>query len=332
MEQFAPDTLETIQVRYQIMRQVIHRQPLGRRQLAKDLGLTERTVRSEINLLKERGIINITPAGIYVTPVGGKLLRDIDEIIPFLYQTQTLAEKIKQLFNIPEVIVVPGDSNTDPLTKKDLGRVAARYLRKVLYPSCTLAVTGGTTLAEMAEAMESGIHLTDVLVVPARGGLGEEMELQAGTIAAKIAKAIGAQYRLLHIPDNLEKSTVEILKKDPHIGRIVKDIKAANILVHGIGSALEMANRRRFSAAEINFLLQNNAVGEALRYYFDVRGKIVFEVQGIGLELDDLNNISLIIAVAGGSNKAKAIKAVISKLQESVLITDEGAAMEIIKD
>ena len=213
LERFAPETLEIIQSRYQVLRQVMHRQPVGRRQLAKDLGLSERAVRSEINILKERGIIHITPAGLYLTPAGETMLQEIDEIIPFLYQTQTLAEKIKHLFSISEVIVVPGDSYTDQLTQKDLGRAAARYLKKLLYPSCTLAVTGGTTLAEMAEAIGPGIQLSDVLVVPARGGLGEDMEQQAGTIAAKIATAIGAQYRLLHIPDNLEESTVEILKR-----------------------------------------------------------------------------------------------------------------------
>lgn len=330
MERFAPETLETIQSRYQILRQVMHRQPVGRRQLVKDLGLTERAVRSEIDILKERGIIHITPAGIYLTTAGEEMLHEIDDIIPFLYQTQTLAEKLKQLFGIPEVIVVPGDSYSDPLARKDLGRTAARYLKKLLYPSCTLAVTGGTTLAEMAESIGSGMNLPDMTVVPARGGLGEEMEQQAGTIAAKIAKSLGAQYRLLHIPDNLEETTVEILKKDFHIARVIENIKASDILVHGIGSALEMANRRRLTPAEIDFLKKNRAVGEALRYYFDERGKIVYEVPGIGLELSDLDNIAVIIAVAGGSNKAQAIEAVLSSRRQSLLITDEGAAKEII--
>jgi len=330
MERFAPETLEIIQGRYQVLRQVMHRQPVGRRQLVKDLGLTERAVRSEIDILKERGIIHITPAGIYLTASGEELLHDIDDIIPFLYQTQTLAEKLKQLFGIPEVIVVPGDSHTDPLALKDLGRTAARYLKKFLFPACTLAVTGGTTLAEMADSMDSGLSLPDMMVVPARGGLGEEMEQQAGTIAAKIAKSLGAQYRLLHIPDNLEESTVGILKKDFHIARIIEDIKRSDILVHGIGSALEMANRRRLSPAEISFLKQNSAVGEALRYYFDEKGKIVYEVPGIGLELNDLQNIAVIIAVAGGSNKAQAIEAVLRNRRQSLLITDEGAAKEIL--
>ena len=60
------------------------------------------------------------------------------------------------------------------------------------------------------------------------------------------------------------------------------------------------------------------------------RGKIVYEVPGIGLELSDLDNIAVIVAVAGGSNKAQAIEAVLRSRRQSLLITDEGAAKKII--
>lgn len=331
MERFAPEAVEIIKTRYQVLRQVLNHQPVGRRQLCKDLGYKERLIRSEVDILKARGAVHTTQAGICLTPVGEELLHDIDELIPALFDMQILALKIKKIFNLNEVIVVPGDSFQDSLVKNDIGRAAARLMQKSIYPGCTVAVTGGTTLAEMADAIGSDIDAAGVLVVPARGGLGEDMDQQAGTIAAKIARAIGAQYRLLHIPDNLEESTAEILKKDVHIIEVVNIIKSSNILFHGIGSAIEMANRRGLTEGEIDFLLQKKAVGEALRYYFDKKGNIVYEVPGIGLELSNLRNINTIIAVAGGSNKAQAIEAVLSSGHQNVLVTDEGAAKEMIR-
>jgi len=331
MERFAPEAMEIIEIRYRVLRQIIHGQPVGRRQLVKALGYSERTVRGEIDLLRERGAIYTTPAGIYLTPDGEEMLREIDELIPLLFNLQSLADQVKARFNLDEVILVPGDSHYDPLAKKDLGRAAARYLRKTLQPASIMAVTGGTTLAEMAEAIGEGINLPDVLVVPARGGLGEEMEQQAGTIAAKIARAVGGQYRLLHIPDNLEENTAEILKKDVHVAGMVDTIKASQILFHGIGHAQEMASRRGLGPRAMDFLTQHRAVGEALRYYFDEKGTIVYEVPGIGLELADLDKIARVVAVAGGSNKASAIESVLRSGKENVLISDEGAARSIIR-
>ncbi|MGI5921607.1 MAG: sugar-binding transcriptional regulator [Syntrophomonadaceae bacterium] len=330
MDRFAPEAIEIMELRYQVLRQVIHNSPIGRRQLAKNIGCTERLVRSEVDLLKDRGALKTSAAGIFITPYGEEMLNDIDELIPFLFNIEALAKQIKARYALKEVIIVPGDSYQDSLAKKDIGRAAARFLEKLLYPGCIMAVSGGSTLAEMAEAITDGIYMPEVLVVPARGGLGEDMDQQASTIAARIARAIGAQYRLLHIPDSLEKSTAQALKEDMHINAVVQIIKASNILVQGIGSALEMASRRRLSAEQIGELQKRQAVGEVLRYYFDKMGNIVYETPGIGMELEDLDNIDTIVAVAGGSNKAQAIDAVLSKRRHHVLITDEGAAKQII--
>ncbi len=330
LEQFVPEALEIMEIRYHLLRQILHKELVGRRQLARELGYTERLVRSEIDILKSKGAISVSPAGINITPYGEDLLKNIDEMIPFLFSNQVLAGKLKRLFDLEEVIIVPGDSSLDFVAKQDLGRVAARYLSRILYSGVILAVTGGSTLAEMAKAINAETELNEVLVVPARGGLGEQMEEQAGTIAAKIARAIEAQYRLLHLPDNLEEKTVEVLKEDKHVKGFINDIKSCHILVHGIGSALEMAHRRGLSPQEVDLLQARGAVGETLRYYFDIKGNIVYEVPGIGIELTDLENIEEVIAVAGGSKKALAIEAILSNKHQNVLITDEGAARQIL--
>lgn len=331
MERFAPEAVEIMVTRYEILRHVLYNQPIGRRQLTKNMGSTERTVRSELDLLKSKGAIKSTGAGIYLTDFGHEMLRDIETLVPGLFHIKSLSEKLKSRFGLREVIIVPGDSNQDPYAQEDLGRAAAEFLHSSLYPGCVVAVTGGTTLAGMARAMRAGVEQAETIcLVPARGGLGENVETQAGNIAAKIAKKIGAQYRLLHIPDNLEKSTAEALKKDIHVKEVLDTIKSVRILLHGIGPADEMAERRGLSAKEKRFLQQNQAQGEALRYYFSQMGKIIFEIPGIGLELEDIQHIEKIIAVAGGSNKADAIAAVLKSGFDHILITDEGAAQKII--
>lgn len=330
LERFAPESIEIIENRYKILRQVLHNQPLGRRQISKNLGFSEREVRNEVELLKNRGALESTQAGIYITAYGEELLREVDEIVPWIFKIQSLADKLKERFRLKQVIIVPGDSYVNEAVKEDMGRAAAEHLRRIMFPACTLAVTGGTTLAKMSEYIRPGINATDICVVPARGGLGENVEQQAGNIAAHIARTIGAQYRLLHIPDNIEESTARALQKDIHIQEVIKIIKSADILVHGIGPAAIMAEKRGLAEQEIEYLQQMEARGEAMRYYFDRWGKIIFEIPGLGLDQDDLDSIKTIMAVAGGSNKAAAIEAVLKHGQQKVLVTDEGAAQKII--
>lgn len=331
MERFAPEAIEIMINRYRVLKQVFYNQPIGRRQLTRNMGSTERIIRSEIDLLKSRGAMQTTALGLYLTAYGEEMLRDIEELVPGLFNIQLLGEKVKDRFGLREVIIVPGDSSTDPLAQDDLGRAGAEYLRKILFPGCILAVTGGSTLAGVANMMREGLeNAADIFIVPARGGLGENVETQAGNIAAKIAQTIGAQYRLLHIPDNLEQSTAEALKRDIHISEVIRTMKSANILMHGIGPALEMADRRNLLTQEKEVLHLHDARAEALRYYFDQWGKIIFEIPGIGIECEDVHHIDTIVAVAGGSNKAAAIEAVLNSGKEHILITDEGAAQKII--
>ncbi|HWQ74846.1 MAG TPA: sugar-binding domain-containing protein [Syntrophomonas sp.] len=331
IERFAPEAVQIIAFRYEFLRHVLYSQPVGRRQLTINMRSTERMVRNEFDLLKHKGAVASTAAGIYLTDFGYDMLREVETLVPGLFHTKMLAEKIKSRFGLRKVLIVPGDSNEDVYAAADLSRVSAEYLRSTFYPGCIVAVTGGTTLAGMARAMRPGAELeADICLVPARGGFGEKVETQAGSIVAKIAQNIGAQYRLLHIPDNLEPSTAEALKKDIHVQEVLNIIKSARILVHGIGPAEEMAERRGLSPDEKTYLQENGAQGEALRYYFNQMGKIIFEIPGIGLELDDIHHIDTIIAVAGGSNKAEAIEAVLKSGFDHVLITDEGAAQKII--
>ncbi len=331
LERLAPELVHAVRLRYRVLREILHHQPVGRRQIARRLGCSERTARAEIEYLREKGALVVSGSGISLTEYGREVIQEADAVIGCLEKLNTLERMLQNEFGLEQVIVVPGDSSFDIYTKKDLGRVAARCLKDSLYDGCKVAVTGGTTLAEVAHAIYGAAEARDVLVLPARGGLGGEVEEQANVVAARIAKAIGAEYRLLHVPDNLEEPLLESLKKDPHIGEMVELIKSADILVHGIGSALEMATRRGLSSEGLRILEERGAVGEFLRYYFDKDGHVVYSQPGIGIDFEDLRRLKKVIAVAGGSEKAQAIAAVLRNRRQGVLVTDEGAARKILE-
>jgi len=71
-----PELLSVMQKRYQILQYIRLMQPIGRRNLAVSLGLTERVLRSEVTFLKEQDLIDIYPSGMTLTNEGELLLAE----------------------------------------------------------------------------------------------------------------------------------------------------------------------------------------------------------------------------------------------------------------
>ena len=104
----------------------------------------------------------------------------------------------------------------------------------------------------------------------------------------------------------------------------------ANIVLHGIGSAEEMARRRGMTPEKIDDLLQKGAVGEAFGYYFDRDGKVIHTTSSVGLQLSDLKHIAEVVTVVGGKSKGLAVQSVLANSPRKVLIIDEGVARELV--
>lgn len=325
-QQLIPDLLHTMQKRYRILHQLRLAQPVGRRALAQQLQTTERILRAEVEFLKDQGLLLMETAGMQLTPAGENLL---DRLAGTLHDLGGLADKERRLaarLGLAHVRIVPGDADTDPLVQKALGLATADFLKKNLRRGDTLAVTGGTTVAAVADAMPKTPLAAEV--VPARGGLGSDMEFQANTIAARLAAKLGGTYRLLHVPDLLgdEAGEYPSFTNDPQTQETLQRIRSARMVVHGIGQAIPMARRRRLPEARIDELAAQGAVAEAFGYYLDRAGGIVHAMNTVGLRMQDLQGMERIIAVAGGRSKGEAIAAVAQGCPMHVLITDEAAA------
>jgi central glycolytic genes regulator len=331
-QKIVPEVIPLLLSRYQILRSIRFLQPVGRRALAEKLQLQERKIRNEVDVLKEYELISYSPAGMQVTPGGDDLLWQLEEYIREIQGLSILEERIAALYHITQVIIVPGDSDLDQSVKKDLARVTAQYLLQSLTDGAILAVSGGTTLAEVASVLLTPQLKRNITVVPARGGLGEEVEIQANTVAANIAKGLGANYRLLHAPDDLRAKTMQTIAGEPKIKELLELLRRADMVLHGVGSAEEITRRRGMTDEKINEILSKGAVGEAFGYYFAQDGTVVHSTSSVGLQLNELEFIDQVVAVAGGKSKALAVKAVLSNAPRHVLILDEGAARALVDD
>lgn len=253
-KQLLPDLMETLKRRYTILHQIMLSDIIGRRTLAASLDMTERVLRAETDLLKSQGLIEIESVGMRISAAGRRLLDLLEPVVKSLFGLDELEEKIRATYGLDKVIVVPGDCESSPFTKRELGRAGAKALLSILRADDTVAVTGGSTLADMADQLTPPLSLSykNAWFVPARGGLGESMEIQANTIASTMAKRVGANYRLLHVPDLLSGDAYQSLALDSNIGEIVQTIRSSRIIVHGIGDAIEMTRRRKLDEATVS--------------------------------------------------------------------------------
>lgn len=324
----APELIAVMEDRYSILRHIQFAQPVGRRALATMLDMGERVIRAQVEFLKNAGLVDFTPLGMTVTNEGTAILGNLAQYIRLIHGLTALEEELAAKLRLKKVVIIPGDSAADAAVSRELGRAAAGVLGQYLGNNMTIAVSGGSTMATVAEAMTT--TAPSATVVPARGGLGERVEYQANTIAAVMAAKLGGKYRLLHIPDGLSEEALEvILATDSNIKAVADMTKHADILIHGIGQAREMAVRRNLDPMIVEQIVSHGGVGEALGHYCTLKGEIVHITSSVGLRLDDLAHIGLVVAVAGGSDKAAAIVAVTSAGGQSVLITDEAAAKAI---
>jgi central glycolytic genes regulator len=298
--------------------------------LSNSLGVGERIVRTEINFLKEQNLIEINTPGMTVTQEGEDIIIKLKDFIHELKGLSDIENYIKDELGLKNIIIVPGDVDEDNTVLKELGKAAALYIKDLIKDKCIIAITGGSTIKGVIDNVPKIPNLKNVLVVPARGGMGRSLEVQANNLAANLAHKLGASYKLLHIPDNLSSAALSTILNEGDVKEIVDNIINSDILIYGIGRADAMAKRRGLSPEKIDDLIIQGAVGEAFGYYFNSNGEIICSTSTIVVDNDSLKNIENLIAVAAGSSKAKAILAAEKNLSRSTLITDEGAAREII--
>ncbi|WP_300385357.1 sugar-binding domain-containing protein [Clostridium sp.] len=330
-KKIVPELVEVLEKRYNILRTIYYNQPIGRRVLANQLDLGERIVRTEISFLKSQNLIEINTPGMTVTEEGEQI---VDKLKDFIHEIKGLADiekNIKSFLGLKDVIIVPGDIELNEITYKELGKATANYLKSIIKDNQIIAITGGNSIREFVEAFPKMNNLSNVLVVPARGGMGKKVEIQASTLAASLAKRLNGSYKLLHIPENLSLQLLDTLIKEKEIKDVIDSIHKANILIYGIGDAMVMAEKRDVSIEELEKLKALGAIGEAFGCYFNKNSKVVFENTSIGINITQAQNINTHIAVAAGENKVDAIIATMMNNKNAVLVTDEGAGRKIVE-
>lgn len=325
-----PEVIEITEKRYSILKAIEFNQPIGRRALAGILRQSERWVRSELDVLKAQKLIDIQPLGMMVTDEGRDIIYKLREYISELKGLKELEVALKAMLDIKDIIIVPGDIHSDKQVHLDMAKMAFEYLKGVIEDEYIISVSGGYSVLSVAENSYK-INAKNITVVPARGGIKADLERQANIVAAKMARGIGGNYHLLHLPDNISEDMLERMSDDPDIARVLKYIKETDILICGLSSLEAICRKRNFSEEQVNKLNSLGVRAEAFGCYFDSNGRIVHKSGSVGIKPEDIDNIKIVMTVGGGVDKAEPIILVNKGRSNNVVATDEAAAREIYK-
>lgn len=331
LEAMIPEAAISLKERYKLLECISIKQPIGRRAVAMECNISERHARTETELMNRNGLIEICSGGMVITDYGLTVLHDLEEFMHGIYGFSKKEELLARALGIKKVKISKGNIDSGRLSLDMLGKVAANEIECSIKDGDTIAITGGCTLRCVADSFVPKIKHCDIKVVPGRGGIGSDPEIQSNTIASILADKLDAKSDILYLPDMLNPRIARTIMQEPNIKKIMATIKNVDMLIFGIGVSDEMAHRRGLAKPIIDMIHQRGAVGEAFGYYFNENGDIVYLSHTIGITLDEMKGIDKIIGIAGGAKKAKAILSVMRNIKNTVLVTDESAADELCR-
>ena len=236
-QKFIPQVIEVMERRYFILRQISLSEPIGRRTLSNISGISERIVRSETEFLKEQGFIDVAVSGMTITKEGNILLDELKDIMNDIMGLSTFQDKVRDKLGIKKVLLVPGSYDNNESLLRDVARCGAEYFIDVLRDGDVVSITGGSTMLEFANSLKTDKKYINSVIVPARGSMGKEVDIQSNNIVATISKKLNSHYKLLQIPDELGEEAMRTITQEPQIKNTLDTIDKTDVLVFGIGRA-----------------------------------------------------------------------------------------------
>ncbi len=328
-----PDLFEKFNKRYELLVTIKVHQPVGRKSLIDIVGMTERQLRTECDVLFKLGLISKNTTGMTVTSEGESFLADVKGLFvedPFL----SARKIIREHFGIKEVYVIRGDFTKSEVTREDMVRLLFDKVNGILTKECVIGVSGGSTMQYVASKVDKTFgYDKNLMITPIRGALTiSNTGYQSNDIATQMAVNSNHNYQLLHAPDNIGSRTMDELMKEPIVKQAVDIINQTSIIIHSVGDAFEMASRRRLSLDIVQKLKDNNVQSEAFGSYFDSKGNNVYQSKTIGMNYEDVSKVTNIFTIVGGGTKANAVYSYLnSKPKNTTLIIDEPLCKKILK-
>ncbi len=319
------DAVNTMHERYNILRFLSENDHAGRRIICESLSLTERTVRNHLEYLAGKGLVNISRAGVSISREGENASDILQDFFSRIFSSKEKETALREKLGIDGAVIVSGNASMDESALTNIAYEADKILTDTHLGAKIIAVSGGKTMKVVANNLKSVIS-AQCTVIPVRGAIGPSHSSNANSISSMIGMKLKCNAYRLNIPDSIGISSLEEYASTADVVAVTDMYDKIDILLFGVGNPEDVIGYRTFNELEKGLVSADNCVSEALGFYLDRTGKVIKSPEMIGLTKDQINRIPKKYAIAGGSDKSDAIKALCAFMNDIILITDEGCA------
>lgn len=331
MNELSPDAMSALERRYNTLRSLSYIQPAGRRQLAEYTDMTEREARSETDQLKKQGLIQSDSCGMRLTSEGMRVLLELYEAISAISDKRDMKLALASILNIKAVSIVSGDADQKNMVYRDMGARAAKCFQRYAADISSAAVTGHKTVEYMTNSrFISGRHV-GLSIYPIRTAQLNSEDDNANNNCARLARKMGANYRLLHLGEGLTINEIEKRYQSAGVKEAVAGAMGAEVIVSGVNSLNSSPVFNAMSVRARESLLQEDACCELLGNFLKKDGKQINNPPIYSTAVEELGEARIFMLIAGGASSYDAISALACRLGNMHLITDETTAGALIR-
>lgn len=248
-----------------------------------------------------------------------------------------LEARLRATFDLRDARVLRAGHRSDADVIDGVGALTARYLQGVIRDDLVLGVSYGRSIAATIRHLVPA-HARDLVVVQLLGALGSDNPLIEGAnLARDLAAKFDATFRYLYAPLVVEDArTRDLLTQEPLVQDVLEVGRQADVALVGIGAlgdeAPSLIWRGYLAATDLKRLRAMGGVGNMCAQFFDASGQLLdadLNRRSISIGLHGLASIDLVVAAAGGRQKAPAILGALRGGHVDVLISDDQAIEQV---
>lgn len=250
--------------------------------------------------------------------------------------------KLEEKFGLSQAHVIDGEGEEDRQLTESLGVSLASIFEVMPLDGKNIGFTSWSrSMREFANSLSSLPRAGAKRIVEMLGGVGDPaLQHQATSATEKLASLTGAEALFLRVPGVVSSKEMKaaILDGDPHALAALDALNNLDIALIGVGPAKVedhmQGGSNFFTNEQVSLARESGAVGEINLRFIDKDGVPVdfeYDENVIGISLQQLKNVPVRIAVAGGESKRESVLGVVRGGWITVLITDTETANYLLE-